>query len=163
MEARGAPEGEGANEKKHEERSGQERHGSPMQRYLRNARHGGKNHEDGAGGGDEQPVPDAARRRGFASRLAAVHAGFDIVRGDTVSAAFALRRFFPTRLLLTGRGREGHCADSQHHEKRTADDLYVGGRTASVQLAKNKNAPKQSPELIGIGERNAAADADIFG
>src|SRR5215472_536704 len=38
----------------------------------------------------------------------------------------------------------------------------MGGRTATVQFAKNKNAPEQTPELIGIGKRNAAADADIF-
>src|SRR5215472_6807567 len=31
-----------------------------------------------------------------------------------------------------------------------------------MQFAKNENAPEQSPELIGIGERDAAADADVF-
>ena len=32
----------------------------------------------------------------------------------------------------------------------------------AAQFVKNQNAPEQSPELIGVGERNAAADADIL-
>src|SRR5229473_4064853 len=35
--------------------------------------------------------------------------------------------------------------------------------SAAVQLAEDKHAPEKSPELIGVGERNAAADADVFG
>src|SRR5437773_1531033 len=31
-----------------------------------------------------------------------------------------------------------------------------------MQFAKDKNTPEQTPELIGIGKRNAAADPDIF-
>src|SRR5437667_5181597 len=34
---------------------------------------------------------------------------------------------------------------------------------AAGQFAKDTNTPEQAPELIGIGNRNAAADADIFG
>src|ERR1700738_5001637 len=34
--------------------------------------------------------------------------------------------------------------------------------SAAVQFAENKNAPEESPELIGVGKGNAAADADIF-
>src|SRR5437588_6624 len=81
--------------KQGQECGGQERGGGPMQRQLRHARHRGKNHEDGRGGCDEQPVPHAARRCGLVSRLAAVQACFDVVCGDTVAAALALRRLFP--------------------------------------------------------------------
>src|SRR5258707_6608421 len=35
--------------------------------------------------------------------------------------------------------------------------------SAAVQLAENKHAPEKPPELIGVGERDAAADADVFG
>src|SRR6266436_2128998 len=34
--------------------------------------------------------------------------------------------------------------------------------TAAVQLAEDKHAPEKSPELIGVGEGNAAADAYVF-
>ena len=32
-----------------------------------------------------------------------------------------------------------------------------------MQLPENKNPPQQAPELIGVGKRDAAADADVFG
>src|SRR6267143_5232023 len=35
--------------------------------------------------------------------------------------------------------------------------------SAAVQFTEDKHAPEKSPELIGVGERNAAADADVFG
>src|SRR5467141_3405741 len=35
--------------------------------------------------------------------------------------------------------------------------------TAAVQLAEDERTPEESPELIGVGEGNAAADADVFG
>ena len=31
-----------------------------------------------------------------------------------------------------------------------------------MQFVEDENAPQQSPELIGVGERNAAADANIL-
>jgi hypothetical protein len=32
-----------------------------------------------------------------------------------------------------------------------------------VQFSEDEDAPHQAPELIGIGERNSAADADVLG
>src|SRR5215472_9914159 len=62
MEARGAPEGEAAEEEKEQKRPDQEEGGSPMQGHLRDASRGRKKSEDGCGCGDEEPVPCTARR-----------------------------------------------------------------------------------------------------
>ena len=32
----------------------------------------------------------------------------------------------------------------------------------AAQFSEDQNAPEQAPQLIGVGERNAAADADVF-
>src|SRR4029077_10644956 len=118
--------------------------------------------ENAGGGRDEEPVQRAAGMFGFAEELAAVHAGLDEVCGNAVAVAFAKGCFFPAGLLLTGGGRKRDGGDSEHHKKRAADHCEIDRRTAAVQLPENKNSPKQAPELIRIGKRNAAADADIF-
>src|SRR5205807_1671330 len=122
-----------------------------------------KNDENSAGPCDEQPIPNAAGMRGLVSRLAAVQARLDVVGGNAVALAFALRRFFPTRLLFSGSRRKSNRANPQHHEQRAANNLQVSGRAAAMQFTKYEDAPEQSPELIGIGERDTAADADVFG
>src|SRR5262249_43819430 len=33
----------------------------------------------------------------------------------------------------------------------------------TVQLAEGQNTPAQSPQLIGVGKRDAATDTDVFG
>src|SRR5439155_1626422 len=76
--------------------------------------------------------------------------------------ALANGRLFPAGLLLASGRRKRDGADSQHHEERAPDDFEVDGRTAAVQLAKNKNSPQQPPELVGVGERDAAADAHVL-
>jgi len=40
--------------------------------------------------------------------------------------------------------------------------LCVSDGAATVKLTKDEHAPEKSPELIGIGKWNAAADADVF-
>src|SRR5204863_5368668 len=94
--------------------------------------------------------------------LAAVHACFDEIRRDAIAVALANGRLFPAGLLLASGRRKRDGADSQHHEERAPDDFKVDGRTAAVQLAKNKNSPQQPPELVGVGERDAAADAHVL-
>src|SRR6267378_1419719 len=94
--------------------------------------------------------------------LPPVHARFHVIVRDVVSFAFAPRGLLPLRLFPTGCGRKSDGPHSQHHEERAPDNLPVEGSAAAVQLAKNENPPKQSPELVGVGKRNAAADADIL-
>src|SRR6266436_7864489 len=98
----------------------------------------------------------------FIGGLPAVHARFDVILRDVVPLAFTPCRFLPPRLFLTGRGRKSNRAHTQHHKERAADDLRIEGSAAAVQFAKNENSPKQSPELVGIRKRDAAADADIL-
>src|SRR5882724_2008988 len=112
IEARGTPEGETAKNEQGQERGSQKRGWPPMDGHLRDARHGCKEYEDAGSCGNEQPVQDATRWRGFTRCLAPVHAGFDIVCGDAVSAALPLSRFFPAGLFSSGYGREGNGADS---------------------------------------------------
>src|SRR5438552_14681910 len=162
VEARSAPEGEAANNKEQEQGGGQKRGRSPVQGQLRDASHRRKDHEYAGGEDDQQPVQRAARRFGFAQKLAAVHAGFDEVRRDAVAVTLANGGFFPSRLLLAGGGRKRDRADAQHHQERAADDFEVDGRTAAVQFAEDQNPPQQAPKLIRIGKRNAAANAYVL-
>src|SRR5882762_5713958 len=112
VEARGTPEGETAKNEQGQERCCQKRGWPPMDGHLRDSRHSCKEYKDGGGGGNKQPVQDAARGCGLTYCLAPVHAGFDIVCGDAVSAALPLSRFFPAGLFSSGYGREGNGADS---------------------------------------------------
>jgi len=66
--------------------------------------------------------------------------------------------FVPCRLR-----KKKQLADPQHHQEGAAYDFKVDGRTPAVQFSKNQNAPQQTPQLIRIGERNAPADAYVFG
>ena len=100
--------------------------------------------------------------RGFACGLATFEAGGDVIGGDTVAGAFALRGFFPVFLLLASGEGKSDSADAQHHEQGAADHLEIRGVTFALQFAENENSPEQTPKLVGIGKRNAAADADIF-
>src|SRR5713101_1923186 len=69
----------------------------------------------------------------------------------------------PSTAIVPYRSRKKkHRAHTQHHKERAADDLGIEGSAAAVQFAKNENSPKQSPELVGIRKRDAAADADIL-
>ena len=40
--------------------------------------------------------------------------------------------------------------------------MCVERRAEAAQFSEDENAPEQSPQLIGVGEGNAAADADVF-
>ncbi len=58
-------------------------------------------------------------------------------------------------------GADGEGAED--HDEGAADDEQAVGRVGVGQLAEDESAPRESPELVGIGERNAAADAEILG
>ena len=44
-----------------------------------------------------------------------------------------------------------------------SDDQQAMRGVGVRQFAEHQRAPRQSPELIGVGERNAAADAEVLG
>src|SRR5205814_157052 len=100
IEARGAPEGQAANNEKQDQDRSQKRGWSPSDRHLRDARNGRKDHEHTASGDHQQPVQAAAGRLSFTEDLAPVHAGFDEVCGYPVAVAFPDSRLFPAGLLL---------------------------------------------------------------
>lgn len=62
IEARGAPEGEAADNEKQEQDRGQKSGWSPVQGHLRDASHRRKDHEHAAGSHNQQPVQRAAGR-----------------------------------------------------------------------------------------------------
>ncbi len=64
-------------------------------------------------------------------------------------------------LGVTG-GGERHRGGADRHDERPRDYQRQGNATAA-ELAEDERAPEEPPELVGVGEGNAAADADVLG
>src|SRR5579872_3113023 len=75
VEAGGPPEGCAANQKQRQCRRDQQNGRPPMESHARRARHTCKEHEDGGGDGNQDPVPYSAWGPDFSRHLLALHAG----------------------------------------------------------------------------------------
>ena len=71
-------------------------------------------------------------------------------------------RLFPSLSFRASRRGKRDRPHSQHHQQRPAHHLPVRRSPAPMQFPKNKNAPKQSPNLIRIRQRNPTANSHIL-
>ncbi len=135
----------------------------PTQRNadVRKSCHGCENSEESCRAENEDPIENRSAGRA-ASVRAAFHAGADVFGFDVVALAFAVGGILPGGMFALGRRgeRDRNCAEG--HEDRASCDLHVDGLACAAQFMKDEDAPQQSPELVGVRERNASADADIF-
>src|SRR5579871_3048976 len=65
-------------------------------------------------------------------------------------------------MLWFGRRRERDGDRAERHQERASGDLRIDGAARAMQFVKDKQSPDESPELVGVGEGNAAADPDVL-
>src|SRR5207249_8378783 len=84
-------------------------------------------------------------------------------RIHAVAVAFPGPRLLPTPVLPTGRGGERDRARTSGHQERPANHSPVERWAAASQLAEHRDPPDEPPQLVGVRERDATADAHILG
>ena len=81
---------------------------------------------------------------------------------ESVAVALAVHGELPVdEFRCAGIGHaDGNRASD--HDCRSGEDEHFSRWTEADQFAEDQRTPGQAPKLIGIGKRNAAADADVF-
>src|SRR5215469_13701959 len=128
--------------------------------------HRTEQNEDGRGGDDQNPVENGsvrAARLGLAGEFASFQARVHVLRFHAVALAFAVCDPAPGRVLARGGGRQRNGDRPERHHQRPSGDLGVGQAARTLEFMKDQDSPDKSPKLVGVRERNAAANADILG
>ena len=118
--------------------------------------------EDAEGAGEDEVVPPGA------GGVAAVGGGAgvgleDAVVVEAVARALALEGGVGGGVFALGGdgGADGERAED--HDDRTDDNQHAVSGVGVGEFAEDERAPGEAPYLIGVGERDAAADADVLG
>ena len=125
--------------------------------------------EESGGGGDEDGVPPGARcpRTAVAGAAGdgrdAEVGGEDECRIEAVASALAVERGSGGGVFALGGDGGGDGERAGDHDDGAGEDEEAVHGVGVGQLAEDERAPGESPELIGVGERDGAADAEVFG
>src|SRR5580704_448643 len=133
-----------------------------MESHLRHSRHPSEKHKHAGRRHNKDQIPSATLKHFLSRRSPSIHPRLHIIRRNAVAHALALSRLFPPLSFRARRRRKRDRSYPQHHQQRPTHHLPVGRSPASMQLPENQNAPKQSPNLIRIRQRNPAANPHIL-
>ena len=74
----------------------------------------------------------------------------------------AMHRRLPTLHLRRRRCSHADRNSARNHDDRSSHDQNLAAGRQSDKLAKHQGAPRQSPKLIRVRERNATPDANVL-
>ena len=118
--------------------------------------------EDGEGAGEDEVVPPGAG--GVAVGGGGAGVGLeDAVVVEAVAGALALEGGVGGGVLALGGDGGADGERTEDHDGGAEDDVEAMGEVGVGEFAEDERAPGESPELVGVGERDAAADADVLG
>src|SRR5439155_20440944 len=85
-----------------------------------------------------------------------------VFSADPIPADFPLSRSLPVCVFAAPDRGECNGAGARGHQQRATHDLRRVTAGCAMQFAEDKNSPQESPELVGVGQGNAAADPQVF-
>src|SRR5690349_9313306 len=142
-----------AQEQQHDSRGPIQSDGGPMCSRARPD-------EGASGDSDQQPIQPGAALLGYAG--AAFHPRAHKFNLNAAAAALTLGRLHPFEVFrVIGEGK-ANGGQAQRHQQRAPNSAGNRAVLPAAKFAKGHSSPQQAPELIGVGDGNAAADADIF-